>query len=212
MENPMTGITGSSLSTALLQQLQATRFQKADADASGGLSLDEFKLAGSQGAQGTSPPPPAGIPAPAIEDVFAALDTDGDSSLSLDEFSAGATVQSAGGSNLLSADAFVNLLAQAGLTAGDNNATAGVAPPPPPPSGGAQGTVEGEDSAAQVYDPLDTNQDGTVSLAELLAGQTDTAENQTQQAGPVQAGHGTADAQYEFGAFMLSLQEQSLAA
>lgn len=43
-------------------------------------------------------------------------------------------------------------------------------PPPPPPSGGDDSQ---SDSQSQTYSALDTNQDGTISLEELLSGVTD---------------------------------------
>jgi len=45
--------------------------------------------------------------------------------------------------------------------------------PPPPPPGGAGGTQEASaSSSSTTTDPLDTNEDGVVSAAELAAGAT----------------------------------------
>jgi hypothetical protein len=79
-------ISGSGNST-MMQQLQAMRtqmFQKADGDKSGGLSVDEFKVAGQNvpgGAQGTKG-------APKAEEAFAKLDTNRDGNLTSDEMQA----------------------------------------------------------------------------------------------------------------------------
>lgn len=74
--------------------------------------------------------------------LFSQLDTDGNGSLSQAEFNAG---QSSG--------------------QGSSVQAAGGMPPPPPP-GGAGGASA---SSSASYDPLDTNQDGVVSAAELAA-------------------------------------------
>lgn len=83
------------------------------------------------------------------DDAFAALDTDGDGSLTQAEF-------------------------DAGRPSGDG-AQAGGMPPGgaggPRGAGGAGGTSE-----TTTYDPLDTNEDGVVSLTERLAGATSTTE------------------------------------
>ncbi|MCB1987575.1 MAG: calcium-binding protein [Burkholderiaceae bacterium] len=83
------------------------------------------------------------------DDAFAALDTDGDGSLTQAEFDAGRPPE-------------------------------GSAPPPgamPPPPGGPRGAGGAQDaSATTTYDPLDTNEDGVVSLTERLAGATSTLQ------------------------------------
>jgi Ca2+-binding EF-hand superfamily protein len=78
---------------------------------------------------------------------FAALDTNGDGSLSQTEFDAGKP--SATDS------------AQSTSTQGAGG---------PPPAGGPDGTASASATDSQTYDPLDTNQDGTVSELERLAG------------------------------------------
>jgi Ca2+-binding EF-hand superfamily protein len=79
-------ISGSG-NSAMLQQMQAMRnqmFQKADADKSGGINLDEFKTAGQNmpvGAKGAQAPQNA-------EKAFAKIDTNGDGNLTSDEMEA----------------------------------------------------------------------------------------------------------------------------
>ena len=55
---------------------------------------------------------------------------------------------------------------------------AGGMPPPPPGGPGGPGGAQqsGGSSASTTYDPLDTNEDGVVSLAERLAGSSSAQE------------------------------------
>lgn len=77
---------------ARFQQAQAARFEAADTDGTGGLSVEEFASARPEGPGG--PGGPGGpedsanaAEAPSIEDSFAEIDSDGDGELSLEEFS-----------------------------------------------------------------------------------------------------------------------------
>ena len=83
------------------------------------------------------------------DDAFAALDTDGDGSMTQTEFDAGRPPEGSA-------------------------PPAGGMPPPPGVSRGAGGTQDA--SATTTYDALDTNEDGVVSLTERLAGATSTLE------------------------------------
>jgi Ca2+-binding EF-hand superfamily protein len=79
-------ISGSG-NSAMLQQMQAMRsqmFQKADADKSGGLNLDEFKVAGQNMPGGTQGSKSAGK----VEEAFKKIDTNGDGNLTSDEMEA----------------------------------------------------------------------------------------------------------------------------
>lgn len=138
----MTTISASSLSSTLFQQSRQALFQSIDADSSGGINLDEFKAAAPTDENGTTIQPPSG--APSVEDVFASLDTDSDGSLTQSELEATSPpLAGSGGSlqSLLSKDAFVELLSQ---------------------SSGAS-----EESAAALFDAIDTNEDGSIDLTEL---------------------------------------------
>ncbi|MFT7773125.1 XopAW family type III secretion system calcium-binding effector [Roseateles sp.] len=134
--------TGDADSAALLKQM--------DSDGDGSLSSDEL----SQGMRDLMPPPAStldfaqaragsGDEEDGDADSFAALDTDGDGQLSRAEFEAARPQQGPQGPQ-------------------------GAGGPPPAQSGGTQATSA---SSSTSYDPLDTNQDGTVSEIERLAGQ-----------------------------------------
>lgn len=87
------------------------------------------------------------------EDMLAQYDADGDGQLSQAEF-------------------------DAGRPSGQELGMAGGMPPPPPGGPGGPGGAQqsGGSSATTTYDPLDTNEDGTVSLAERLAGSSSAQE------------------------------------
>lgn len=93
------------------------------------------------------------------DDVFSQLDADGDGSLTEAEFDAGRPSGAPG---------------EAG---GGMQAMGGMPPPPGGPrgAGGAGGAGATSDSST-TYDPLDTNEDGVVSLTERLAGSTSSVE------------------------------------
>lgn len=128
----------------------AELLKKMDSDSDGSLSSDELR----QGMRELMPPPASTLDfaqsrgaANDEDDPFAALDADGDGQLSRAEFEAGQSQQTRG----------------PGGPGG---------PPPgaggPPPVQGGTGTIE---TSSTTYDPLDVNQDGTVSQIERLAGQ-----------------------------------------
>ncbi|MFV3076175.1 hypothetical protein [Niveispirillum fermenti] len=64
-------------SAAARQQRAQEKFQAADADGSGGLSLEEFSAAGPKGADANA----RAAGRPSAEDMFASLDSDGDGNL-----------------------------------------------------------------------------------------------------------------------------------
>ncbi len=126
-------------------------FSKVDSDGSGGVSNDELqalfdKMASDGGVSKTSDS--------TASDLFNQLDTDGDGALTQTEFDAGRPQG----------------------PHGNQGVQGGGGMPPPPPGGGGgpagAGGSSASSSASTTYDPLDTNQDGTVSLAERLAGST----------------------------------------
>lgn len=81
-------------------------------------------------------------------DIFARIDTDSDGSMSSQEFMAA-------------------LEASKPEHPHGAKEMGSMPPPPPPPSGGNESE---SDSQSQTYSALDTNQDGIVSLEELLSG------------------------------------------
>ena len=127
-------------------------FGKVDTDGSGTVSKDELqslmdKMSADQGTSKTD--------STTSSDLFAKLDSNGDGSLSKTEFEAGRPQ----GQN---------------STQGAQGPEGAGGPPPggPPPAGGTGGAS----SASTTYDPLDTNEDGVVSLAERLAGNTQSTD------------------------------------
>ena len=233
----MSTISGSNLSSSLIQQLQQQRqalFQNADTDSSGGLSLEEFKAVGPTDSNGNVIVPPEG--APSVEDIYASLDADGDGSLTQAEIEAGPPQGAAkpGSQSLLSSDTLGGLLSQLGdeelnaffefadtdadgnlteaeLQSAIETITSNSAPPPPsgspPPAGGAGGSPpseESEGSSSQVFDVLDTNQDGTVSLDEILAANDDSEDEENSLFSEILS-------LTKFTSSLLSAQEQSAA-
>lgn len=195
----MTSIaTGGS---SLLQQLQQAMFAKADVNADGQLSSDEFLSIGQN-----MPQPGSSGPARAMRggggggenftaatmgallslqedrssEIFSNADSDGDGLLTADEL---ATDMAAHGPPGRSGDATSmasDLVSRAdadgdGVLSLDEFKSA--APPPPPGRGGR--TEVANDEAASTSDPLDTDGDGKVSMAELLASLQATDEVQS---------------------------------
>ena len=182
----MTSISNSGASSMLMQQMQQSRqnmFKDADTDSNGSLNIEEFSAAGPKDANGNSITPPSG--APSIEEIFSSLDTDGDGSLTQNEMDAGHRKQE---NNILSEDMLSELFSQLKNDAasffddadqdGDGNLT---------------------------FDDLDTNQDGTVSLEELLAV---SEEDETEE---LHEEYSENLLQSEFTKSLLTLQEQQAA-
>lgn len=145
-----TGVANSSSSDEL--------FSKIDANSDGSLSQDEL----GKGMKEILPPPStmdfaqsrsnnstSSSDTTANSDLFAKLDADGDGSLSETEFDAGRPQNDA--------------------TTQASHPTQGAGGPPPPAGPPPAGGTGGSSNASTTYDPLDTNQDGTVSLQERMA-------------------------------------------
>lgn len=195
----MTSIaTGGS---SLLQQLQQAMFAKADVNADGQLSSDEFLSIGQN-----MPPPGNSGPAHAMRggggggenftaatmgallslqedrssEIFSNADSDGDGLLTADELAADMAAHGPPGRSGDATTMASDLVSRAD---GDGDGVLSLdefksAAPPPPPGGGGRAQAA-NDQAASSSDPLDTDGDGKVSMAELLASLQTTDEVQS---------------------------------
>lgn len=127
-------------------------FGKVDADASGSVNAEELQALLEKMSGGTASQTGVGSDA-----LFSQLDTDGDGGLTQAEFDAGRPSGSEGGG-------------------GGGGGMGGVGGMPPPPPGGAQAASA---DSSSTDDPLDTNEDGVVSAAELAAGATQATQQDT---------------------------------
>lgn len=139
-------------------------FGKVDSDGSGSLSQDELtamlqKMQSDGGGSST-------VSEDDAQALFSALDSDGDGALSQSEFDAGRP--QAGGGMPPPPPQGASATASTESSTSSTTASAGGA-------GGADG-VSG--SSTTVYDELDTNEDGVVSLAERLAGAAEASDSQ----------------------------------
>ncbi|MDB5438754.1 MAG: putative signal transduction protein with EFhand domain [Caulobacteraceae bacterium] len=185
---------GSISSSTVLQQLQQMLFSKADANGDGQLDPAEFASVGQNlprgknASGGTSaaqllssqslgsllsaqmrPPSPAAM--------FASADVDGDGKVSADELKAGMAKHAPPGADVSGhADKLLARLDTDGDGAISQTEFAAMKPPHggghggPRGAGGPPKAAAGGSGQDQAYDPLDTNQDGTVSPEELAAG------------------------------------------
>lgn len=125
-------------------------FSRVDSDGSGSVNQSELQallenMSGNTDSTATSSEAGA---------LFKQLDSDNDGQLSSSEFDAGRP------SNQDQSNS--------------SSSTASANRPPPPPGGPGRGASAG-DSSSQTYDPLDTNEDGVVSMEERLAASTSEA-------------------------------------
>lgn len=193
-ELKMSVSSASSASAGLSLQALRDLFQTQSAESTGQTSPSEGLFSPSQGA---SPPPPPSGPPPAssagtglssdtmsallesqetsstgqdlVSSLISDLDTDGDGGLSLTEIGTAFGVSDT--SEI--ADAFASLDTDSDGVMSAEEMESGLqamGPPPggPPPGGGAPPT-SAEETASTVIDAADTNEDGTVSLDELMA-------------------------------------------
>ena len=160
----ISGVSSSSDAWASMKaqrsQMQAKMFSKVDTDSSGGVDKTELQsliddVAKKSGVTNSS----------STDELFSKMDANSDGSLSTDELGKGMKEIMPPPSTL----DFAQSRSESG------NAPEGAGGPPPPP-GGAGGA---DSASSSTYEPLDTNQDGTVSAAERLAGNTSTDAVQT---------------------------------
>lgn len=144
---------GTDSTSAAIGEAGDDLFGKVDSDGDGAVSKTELQALLEAMSGGTASQ--TGV---SSDDAFAALDTDSDGSLTQAEF-------------------------EAGRPTGDGAQTAGMPPGGAGGAGGPRGAGgpggpggAGGTSEATTYDPLDTNEDGEVSLTERLAGATSTTE------------------------------------
>lgn len=134
-----------SMSASALSQMHAKMFSKIDANSDGGVTLEELTASAPAGKNGQTES------ADSLKSRFSSMDANSDGSVSEEEGLSFFQSQ-------MSSDTMSGMLqAQEGASG----------PPPmgPPPSG--EGSGGGQAPAS--FDELDTNQDGTVSLAEMQA-------------------------------------------
>lgn len=150
-------------------------FGKVDSDGSGSLSQDELtamlqQMQG-QGTSANSASSASSTSSTSSDDaqaLFSALDSDGDGALSQSEFDAGRPQAGTGTPPpppAQEASATASATASSTTTASASGAAA------PAAAGGSSTTV---------YDELDTNEDGVVSVAERLAGAAEASDSQGQ--------------------------------
>ena len=136
--------------SAQRNQHQAKMFAKVDTDGSGGVDLTELSTLVSDISKKT------GVSLGDSKELFNKMDSNADGSLSSDELGQGMK-------DIMPPPSTVSL------------AGASQRPSGPPPAGGPGGprgssSASASNTANTTYDPLDTNQDGTVSEMERLAG------------------------------------------
>lgn len=142
----------------------ARMFSKTDSDGSGGVDASELQSMfsdmaarfGSQGTSGTTPD---------AQQMLTQFDADGDGSLSQDELGQGMQSLSPPTSTM---DFAQKSQSAQGAQQGQGGPGGAGGPPPggPPPAGAASSST----SDSTTLDPLDTNEDGTVSAEEAAAG------------------------------------------
>ncbi|UDF03923.1 EF-hand domain-containing protein [Asticcacaulis sp. AND118] len=137
-----------SMSASAMSQMHAKMFSKIDANSDGGITLEEMTTSATEKSKAKG----GSEDSSKIAERFASMDANGDGSVTEEEglsfFQSQMSSETLGG--MLQAQ-------EAGQGGGQ--------PLGPPPSGGAGGG--GQQPAT--FDELDTNQDGTVSLDEMLA-------------------------------------------
>jgi len=143
-----------SLSASALSQMHAKMFSKIDANSDGGVTLEELTASAPTGKTGQTES------ADSIKSRFTSMDTNSDGSVSEEE-------------GLSYFQSQMSSETMSGMLQAQESAS-GQAPMGPPPSGGG-----GQEETT--FDDLDTNQDGTVSLAEMQAGLSTSETEDTEE-------------------------------
>jgi Ca2+-binding EF-hand superfamily protein len=164
----------SLMSVQMLGSDAGSILTSADGDSDGLLSSEEISSA--LAANAPDQAKGLGLESQMADDMIAALDADADGALSSDEIASGLSQASTGMQGLR-------------------------APPGGPPPSGGGGSAGSSSGSSGVFETLDTNQDGTVSAAELAAADTDSAEAGAAAADLISAGDTDGDGAlsgYEF--------------
>lgn len=149
------GGIGGGMSAALLQRMQEEMFKTADADGDGTISKDELSQVAKSGENQDSTN---------VDSLFSQLDSDGDGAISR-----------------LESDAAIAKLGQQMQSQG----MPPQGPPPgPTPEEGSSESSESSDEASAIFDAMDTNKDGTVSLEELTAALEKAKNSSASASGP----------------------------
>jgi Ca2+-binding EF-hand superfamily protein len=184
----LASIGGSSM----LQQMQQAMFSKADANGDGQLSNDEFLSIGQNMQGGGKSDAARPMRGPGMgggnfgsetmgsllsmqeraAEIYAGADADGDGSLTVEELATDMAAHAPPGmGGVDSSEMAANFLSSAdadGDGALSEDEFKAARPPAPPSSSGASASATGSEEE-ETYDPLDTNEDGAVSMSELLA-------------------------------------------
>jgi Ca2+-binding EF-hand superfamily protein len=140
----------SSMSSSMLKQMQEEMFKKADANNDSSISKDEFSaMSKSEDIKSSSD----------AATMFAQFDTDSDGALSR-----------------LESDAAI---AKAGQEMQSQGARPQGPPPGPPPSEESETSSSDSSDVSAIFDEMDTNQDGVVSLAEMTAALDSSEESES---------------------------------
>ena len=140
----------SSMSSSMLKQMQEEMFKKADANNDSSISKDEFSaMSKSEDSKSSSD----------AATMFAQFDTDSDGALSR-----------------LESDAAI---AKAGQEMQSQGARPQGPPPGPPPSEESETSSSDSSDVSAIFDEMDTNQDGVVSLAEMTAALDSSEESES---------------------------------
>ncbi len=150
---------GNAAAMQMMQQMQQKLFAQADADSSGGLSLEEFKSIGQNAPTGKNGRAGAADPT----EMFSKLDTDGDGSLTAEEMEAGRPrppfSAEASGALLKLQEDFANADADdSGGLSLEEFSTLG-------PKGS-----DGAPDPSELFAELDADSDGSLTVEEMEAG------------------------------------------
>ncbi len=157
----------AALNTQRKQQHEAKMFAKVDADGSGAVNQTELSsMLGDISAK-------TGTSLGDSKALFTKMDSNSDGGLSSDELAKGMKA-------LMPAPSTMDFAQSKGAQGADGSSAPQDGPPPagsgpggPPPAGGpgaAGATAGASSSSSTTFDPLDINQDGTVSEVERLTG------------------------------------------